>query len=73
MNLLKLLRKFEKREKVLALLEIFSTGTIALYTYTGKNTVDRKYVRDFTSLIEVESWLKGQDVPDGVPEVTTLE
>lgn len=64
MNILKLLRKFEKKENVLTLIEMFSTGTIALYTYSGRNTTTRKYIRDFNSFIELERWLEGNDVPD---------
>ena len=72
MKLLKLLRKLEKREHVIALIEIFSTGTIALYFYANRNTLDRKYIRDFNSFIELEKWLEGQEVPDPSLEVRNV-
>jgi hypothetical protein len=64
---LKALKRFEKQEKRFVLVELFSTGTVSFYTFTSSN--DRKWVRDFTSLIELENWLNGQEVRDYSNEV----
>jgi hypothetical protein len=67
--LLNTLKKFERKEKCMTILEIFSSGTVALYTFTRKDPNDRKYIRDFTSLVDVEKWLKGEVIRDYAEQV----